>query len=180
MWLSSGEVLHCCGAGVGHLAEHWWNIGSEPQLYSSPKRIIHKHYKQALGEPACSHTGYFIFGLSSSWYVTWSHSHNLYLEHRRDGLQKEVQQVSVRHKAEVLVVGGISRAEETCSTCPGQILSDLKSGNETFQSNTTQCSSVCWCYTYERFSIPLLLDKPVLVAPAKVQCCMCLQLIIIK
>ena len=48
-------------------------------------------------------------------------------------MQKEVQQVSVRHKAEVLVVGGISRRKETCSTCPGQILSDLKSGSETAQ-----------------------------------------------
>lgn len=62
------------------------------------------------------------------------------LEYHHDGLQKEVQQVSVRHNAEVLVVGGISRGKQICSTCPGPILSDIKSGSENAQSATTQRS----------------------------------------
>lgn len=37
-----------------------WTPGSELQLYSIPKVIILKHYKQVAGESGCLHVSYFV------------------------------------------------------------------------------------------------------------------------
>jgi len=71
--------------------------------------------------------------------VAWSHS--LYFEYHHGGLWKEVRQVSVRGKAEVLVVDGISRGKDMFHV-PWPDLVRFKERNETAQSPTTQWSYV--------------------------------------
>lgn len=37
-----------------------WTPDSDLQLYSIPKVIIHKYYKQVVGESGCAHVNYFV------------------------------------------------------------------------------------------------------------------------